>query len=522
MASIIDNKEKTMLEALKNALKQTEKIDILTAFFYFSWFDTLAEELKDKKIRILVGNTIDPNIINELSNNVHKGYNEDLNSYSIRGFQALNNSQKKQVYTDSFVNLFNKSILSEQFDSTKSQQVFKMFLNKIEDGSLEMKMTASVDHSKFYLLTYEEEFSCSGDQKGVVFMGSSNFTYNGLLGQGEMNERFSDNRKYDEYQNRFNTLWNDAKSIDICTVNGNKDFVKNIKERTWVFALPTPYQIYARILFEIYGDIEKYNIVGPSEITNGRFSNFKYQIDAIKHGINCIEKNNGVIIADVVGLGKSIIASTIARNLDINKTIIIAPPHLVEQWNEYQQNFGLRGVKVESSGKIERLYNQYSNDPEPILYIIDEAHRYRNELSENYQMLHQLTRSNKNNKVILLTATPYNNRPQDLFALIKLFQTPSKSTINTVENLGLEFREAITTYNALQKESKKHLTNEIKFKLNELSNRLRLMIDSVLIRRSRIDLNEIEEYKKDLEIQGIQFHISRNTLYRFLNNNLNI
>lgn len=70
MASIIDNKNKTMLESLKNSLKQAESVDILTAFFYFSGFNALAEDLKDKKIRILVGNTIDPEAINDLCNAV--------------------------------------------------------------------------------------------------------------------------------------------------------------------------------------------------------------------------------------------------------------------------------------------------------------------------------------------------------------------------------------------------------------------------------------------------------------------
>ena len=55
-------------------------------------------------------------------------------------------------------------------------------------------------------------------------MGSSNFTYNGLLGQGEMNERFSDNVKYVEYEEKFESLWSDSKSIDICVKDGNKDF----------------------------------------------------------------------------------------------------------------------------------------------------------------------------------------------------------------------------------------------------------------------------------------------------------
>ena len=193
----------------------------------------------------------------------------------------------------------------------------------------------------------------------------------------------------------------------------------------------------------------------PYDITNGKFSNLKYQIDAIKYGVDCINKNNGVIIADVVGLGKSVIASAIARNLDMKKTVIIAPPHLYDQWVEYQQDFGLRGVIVYSSGKIEEAYSKFANDSDPILYIIDEAHRYRNEISYTYQWLHQLTRSNTENKVILLTATPYNNRPQDLFALIKLFQTPSRSTINTVDNLSIRFHELIARYNKLEKEGKK-------------------------------------------------------------------
>ena len=165
-----------------------------------------------------------------------------------------------------------------------------------------------------------------------------------------------------------------------------------------IFAKPTPYQIFIRILFELYASLENNIVKSPYEITDCKFSNLKYQLDAIKYGVDCINKNNGVIIADVVGLGKSVVASAIAYNLDIKRTVIIAPPHLVDQWNDYQQDFGLRGVRVCSSGRIQELYDAYSSDSNPILYIIDEAHRYRNELSDSYQLLHQLTRSHPDNK----------------------------------------------------------------------------------------------------------------------------
>lgn len=505
MASIIDNRKKTMLESLKNSLKQAERVDILTAFFYFSGFNSLAEELKDKKIRILVGNTIDPAAIDDLCRAVKDCPDELLETYAVRGYNRQNNSQKKNNYIDSFVEMFNKSALSDEFDSTDSQAIFKMFLQKMKDGTLEIRLTATQNHAKAFILTNMPEYSCFGDQKGIVFTGSSNFTYNGLLGQGEMNERFSDNVKYEEYSGEFDSLWNDSKAIDICVNGGNQDFEKELKKRLWLFSQPTPYQIFIRILYEMYSSIDSNTVTTPSEITNGKFTNLKYQIDAIKYGVDCINKNNGVIIADVVGLGKSVIASAIAYNLDIKKTVVIAPPHLVDQWNDYQQDFGLRGVRVCSSGKLEELYKTYANDPNPILYVIDEAHRYRNELSDAYQWIHQLTRSNAENKVILLTATPYNNRPQDLFALIKLFQTPSRSTINSVDNLSVRFHELIARYNKLEKEGKKNLTEAIRVELGQLSQQLRLLIDPVIVRRSRIDLKEIKEYADDLKLQGIQF-----------------
>lgn len=505
MASIIDNRKKTMLDSLRNSLKQAESVDILTAFFYFSGFNALAEELKDKKIRILVGNTIDPEAVDDLCRAVKDSFDESLETYAVRGYSRFNNSQKKTAYIDSFVSMFNKSALAEEFDSTDSQAIFKMFLGKIKDGTLEIRLTANQNHAKAYILTNLPEYSCFGDQKGVVFTGSSNFTYNGLLGQGEMNERFSDNTKYDEYMQSFEDLWNDSKTVDVCINGGNDDFEKELKKKLWIFAQPAPYQVFIRILYEMYNSIDRNSVVSPAEITNGKFSNLKYQLDAIKYGVDCINKNNGVIIADVVGLGKSVIASAIAYNLDIKKTVIIAPPHLVDQWNDYQQDFGLRGVRVCSSGKLEELYKTYANDPNPILYVIDEAHRYRNELSDAYQWVHQLTRSNSENKVILLTATPYNNRPQDLFALIKLFQTPSRSTINSVDNLSVRFHELIARYNKLEKEGKKNLTDAIKVELGQLSQQLRVLIDPVIVRRSRIDLQEIKEYADDLKMQGIQF-----------------
>ena len=94
----------------------------------------------------------------------------------------------------------------------------------------------------------------------------------------------------------------------------------------------------------------KTNVRTPFDITDGKFFNLKYQTDAIQLALKSIETHNGTIVADVVGLGKSIIASTIAHNLRL-RTIVISPPHLKSGWDAYKDEFSFTGT-VFSSGKI--------------------------------------------------------------------------------------------------------------------------------------------------------------------------
>lgn len=502
--ALIDNKSKTLQEALKNALPSADRVDILTAYFYFSGFSALVDHLKDKKIRILVGKTIDPNAVDDLSSAMKIDPSVDLAAFQNRNHLNLTRTQKKAEYLESFVKLFNKSSLSEAFDGTEDQRMHKIFENKLKDGSLEIRMTNEQNHAKAYILTNKPEFSQGGDYKGNVYTGSNNFTFNGLVGQGELAMSFRDNEKYEELENHFNNLWSDSNTIDIQTEESNDDFIQEIKKKLWIHAAPEPYKIFVRVLYELYAEVEDEDVKSPDSITSGKFKNLKYQLDAIRSGIDCINKNNGVIVADVVGLGKSVIASAIAHNLDM-RTVIIAPPHLRTQWEDYVQRFKIPGAIVESSGMISRLHDRFAKSDQPVLYILDEAHRYRNELTDDYQLLHQLTRSHVDNKILLLTATPYNNRPQDLFAMVKLFQTPSRSTINSVDNLGLRFHDLIAQYRKLEKHGKKNMTEEVKEQLQKLSQELRLLIEPVVIRRSRIDLKEIKEYADDLQAQGIDF-----------------
>ena len=259
-----------------------------------------------------------------------------------------------------------------------------------------------------------------------------------------------------------------------------------------------------RALDEMYASAEKREIKTPEQISQGRFADFGYQIDAVKQGLDCLEKYDGVIIADVVGLGKSIIAATIAYNLTMSRIVVITPPHLKKQWGGYVEKFQLQNVQVVSCGKLEELHHM-APATEPTLYIIDEAHRFRNENTTQYRILHQIVRAKSENKVILLTATPYNNHPKDIYALIKLFQIPGRATLNTVDNLGLRCGQLIAEYNQLEKLGKRKMAPEVKAQLSEVSQRMRTIIEPVVIRRSRVDLAEVKKYAEDLEKQKISF-----------------
>jgi len=213
MSRLIDNSSQTLEQALKNTLPQADSVDILTAYFYFSGFSLLAEELKDKHIRILVGKSIDPDAVGELSAAIKFYPNVDLSTYQNKKYYSLSRSQRKDEYTESFIKLFNKSSLSESFDSTESQTMQTIFERKLRDGTLEIRMTSEDNHAKTFILTNKPEYSANGDFKGVVFMGSSNFTYSGLTGPGELDHRFSDNQDYEKYLQHFNNLWNDSSAI---------------------------------------------------------------------------------------------------------------------------------------------------------------------------------------------------------------------------------------------------------------------------------------------------------------------
>ncbi|KAF0127737.1 MAG: helicase domain protein [Elusimicrobia bacterium] len=479
----ITNQERLLSDVINNILPSAARLYFLVGYFYFSGFKEIYKNLDGRHVRILVGLDAEKDIINAVREC------ETLTGRNISRGRIRDNHNKW------FVKLYNET---DFFDSGESQEAFRTFLEKIKTGSLEIRKTLEPNHAKLYIFENKPEFSQKGDFPGTVITGSSNLSRAGLRDRHEINVVFRDEH-FKEAKELFEALWKTA--VTIADKNNFEFFRKEVIEKIWFGKLPTPYLMYIRVLDEYFSIKARGEIELPADITRNKFLNLKYQTDAVKQGLEIIKKHNGVIIADVVGLGKSIIASAITYNLK-TKAIVIAPPHLCDQWDsDYRYMFNLN-ARVYSSGSIEKALEE--DDGGEKVIIVDEAHKYRNENTDDYANLHKLCQGKK---VILLTATPFNNRPQDIFAMIRLFQIPARSTIRTVDNLSCRFQELIREYKKIEKAQKEKSKTalEIKAEVNAVARKIRDILSPIVIRRSRIDLQEIEEYKTDLALQKISF-----------------
>ena len=484
---LITNQDVFLSEVINNTLPACDKAYFLVGYFYFSGFQEIYEQLKDKHLYILVGLEVERSLINGI---------REIDNYS---YSLKSRTQTRDEYYQSLVDIFNNT---DFFDTERQIEAFKLFCDKIANGTLEIRKTTDPNHAKLYLFEFKSDYQKMFSHPGQMITGSSNLSVAGLKGRIELNTILSDTVYYKEGKELFDNLWNTA--IPIADIEHLPDFTKKVIKKIWMEKLYSPYSMFIRILHEYFSQPEDKDILKPSDITDGAYTDLKYQIDAVQMAIKAIENHDGVIIADVVGLGKSIIASTVARNLHL-RTIIVSPPHLKQQWEEYKDQFGIT-ASVFSSGKIQAALDHYRTivrNNEKFLIIVDEAHKYKNEDIQDYSILHDLCMGNK---VMLLTATPFNNRPNDIFSMLKLFQIPSKSTLKTVDDLGAAFRELIRKYEEMaEAQRKKTMTDaQIKIESKRIAKQIRSIISPLVIRRSRLDLKEIPAYREDLKAQKIQ------------------
>jgi superfamily II DNA or RNA helicase len=263
-------------------------------------------------------------------------------------------------------------------------------------------------HAKLYLLYRQDP-----NNPKIGFLGSSNLTLPGLSSQGELNVDVLDHDACDKLEAWFNDRWDDQWSIDI------SDELVQVIEESWASETEIPpYSVYLKIAYHLSQEAR----AGLSEFQIPRdFENklFDFQKAAVKIAAHHVNKRGGVLIGDVVGLGKTFVATALARILEDDlglETLIICPPNLIPMWEDYRDQFRLRG-KVLSHGVVERELPDLRRYR---VVIIDESHNLRNREGKRYRAIQEYVHANES-KCILLTATPYNKSYLDLANQLRLF-----------------------------------------------------------------------------------------------------
>ncbi len=273
-------------------------------------------------------------------------------------------------------------------------------------------------HAKLYLLHQDHP-----DAPIVGFVGSSNLTFAGLSHQGELNVDVMDNDACEKLQAWFDDRWNDRLSIDI-----SQELAKIIDESWAREELIPPYHIYLKMLYHLSEEalegIEDFRIPEPFDREL-----FDYQAAAVKIAARYLNKRDGVMVGDVVGLGKTIMASALAKINEIDtghSTLIICPKNLERMWNQFRLRYGL-SAEVLPLSMVERRLDEIPARFR--LVLIDESHNLRNREGQRYRAIQDYIQQS-GARCILLTATPYNKSYVDLGSQLRLF-------VPEEENLGI-------------------------------------------------------------------------------------
>jgi len=507
---ITNNKHhKTLKGRLNTLISISDELKFLVGFFYFSGWKELYKSLTENEnvqLKLLVGLQVDKHLSKMIVE--HGNQEEDLSQDEL-----FNN----------FTTSLGHAINNEEMDTEAFYNQVEFFLKMLESQRLIIRKTENPNHAKLYLFRLNEDQAHKQDMEGQFVTGSSNLTRAGLSGQEEFNVEIKD-YGFTDAEHYFDELWN--KALPITEDDGRRTFVIDFIRHRSQAAIVTPFEAYALIL-KTYLDLQQQKQLKPEVeriLEEIGFKKFSYQLDAVNQALGIIEEYNGVIIADVVGLGKSVIAAMIAKNMG-KRGMVICPPGLVGDkglrtgWQGYIEDFKLYDWEVESRGRVEEIAETIQGRGIDLI-IVDEAHYFRNQDTTAYEALLNICRDKQ---VILLTATPFNNSPSDIFSLLKLFLVPGKSGITIEDNLQGLFRAynyrfknlsfISKNYNSpspekLNKAEKKYVEylgeelpidiTKVRHQTKRLADHIKSSINPVVIRRNRLDLKLDYEYQSEV------------------------
>ncbi len=407
MPRIFDNIELELLPALRETLALSERSDFCVGYFNLrGWkaIDSLVESWvggPGSQCRLLVG--------------MQQTDREELRqAYSLV-------PQQDEISQQAVIRL--KKKLAEEFraqlcfgaPSDEDEKGLRRLSAQLKAGKLVVKLFLRHSlHAKLYLC-----FRSDPNNPRTAFIGSSNLTLAGLSKQGELNVDVLDHDSTKKLEAWFKERWEDRWCVDI-----TKELIQVIDE-SWARpdTLP-PHQIYIKMAYHLAEEAR----AGLSEFSipaDMRGVLLDFQSAAVRIAARHLEKRGGVVLGDVVGLGKTLMATALARMFQDPprslETLILCPKNLVGMWEDHAHRYRLI-AKVVSVTHVQNVLPELRRYR---LVIIDESHNLRNREGRRWAVVRDYIARNAS-KCVLLSATPYNKAYLDLANQLRLFLEPEE------------------------------------------------------------------------------------------------
>jgi len=451
---VLDNRKFEVKWRANILAESSPEIKIAVGFFYLGGFDLLRENLQNaEKIKLLIGRKTDYKTKEEL----------------VRGF------------TDDM----------DKLDLDESKDGVKRLYEMIQMDKVEVRVfTEKFFHPKLYLFEDERKRG-SGD----AIVGSSNLSEKGLTSNVELNIEKSGFGPIRYLNNWFDELWEESEDFkeELLEVKEKSQFEPiEIEEREIPENQVSPFTATKLFISEqLKEEIKEGTLL--EEISGEYEDNLpEFQNDAVRAAEYTLNRYNGVILADSVGLGKSYIGGRLLQKISrpISKVLVVCPKRLEPMWNDLLKNdLPLKcKKKFISHSELSRLNDkdiQRYRDFDVIL--IDEAHNLRNRSTSRYEKIQSIGRKDK--KYILLTATPVQNSVRDLDNIIKIFADDSDFELEL--NTDREVSELFKEYDKLTE--KDSLTLQEEHELESIREDIGRVLEEVVISRTRDYITETYE-----------------------------